>query len=341
MPRRRLPKRQRHGRESRDMRAITALMAAIGVLAAACAARAEDVVRLGNLKFAHYGAVSYMKEIASRHGLRIEERVFAKGIDIIPAMIAGEIDISASGVDGAIAGRASGVPLTIVAGFAKGGVRIVAAKDSGIAGIRDFKGRKVGVTRGGTQELALLSELGQNGLSWSDKPGKDVQILYMNYPDLNQALMAKNIDAMCQSEPYSSQALNKGFGVEIMKPYDTELGEPARALVMTEKLYGERPDVAMRVMRTFVEATATFIAKPEVAEKYVREVIFKNQVSHDEYNDAIGNSPFTYDITVEHVQATIDLMQRYNVGRMAKPPVAADFVKLDLLRRAKSDLGVQ
>ena len=47
------------------------------------AARAEDVVRLGNLKFAHYGAVSHMKEVCPKYGVRLEERMFAKGIDIV------------------------------------------------------------------------------------------------------------------------------------------------------------------------------------------------------------------------------------------------------------------
>lgn len=41
---------------------------------------AADVVRLGNLKFAHYGAVSYMKEICGKYNLKVEERVFPKGI---------------------------------------------------------------------------------------------------------------------------------------------------------------------------------------------------------------------------------------------------------------------
>ncbi|HWJ94274.1 MAG TPA: ABC transporter substrate-binding protein, partial [Telluria sp.] len=36
----------------------------IAAMFAAGAAQAQDVVRLGNLKFAHYGAVSYIKEIA-------------------------------------------------------------------------------------------------------------------------------------------------------------------------------------------------------------------------------------------------------------------------------------
>src|SRR5713226_8739871 len=101
------------------------LLAAVVFLLFAGALRGADVIRLGNLKFAHYGAVWYMKEIAPKYGLKIEEKVFAKGLDIIPAILAGEIDIAASALDAAIAGRAAGAPIYVVAGFAKGGVRIV------------------------------------------------------------------------------------------------------------------------------------------------------------------------------------------------------------------------
>ncbi|MBP1773261.1 MAG: transporter substrate-binding protein [Holophagaceae bacterium] len=307
----------------------------------ALALAAQDVVRLGNLKFAHYGAVSYMKEIAPKYRLKIEERMFAKGIDINPAIVAGEIDASAAALDAAIAGRAAGVPIVVVAGFAKGGARIVVGETTGIKSLRDLKGKKVGVARGGAQELLLLAELAKAGLTWADKPGKDVLVMYLPFADLNQALMAKHIDAMCQSEPYSSQAINRKFGVELLKPYDTPLGEPVRALVITEKLYKERRDVAQRFLMCFVEATKKFIDEPKTAEKFVREVMFKGQITSDDYQDAIGNSPFSYDITLAHVQVTTDLMAKYGVGRMANPPKAGDWVKLDLLAEAKKQLKVK
>ncbi len=318
----------------------TSLIAAAALAAALASttATAADLVRLGNLKFAHYGAVSYMKEIAGKYDLKIEERVFPKGIDILPAIVAGEIDVAASAVDAAIAGRASGVPIYAVAGFAKGGARIVAKPNAGIKTIGDLKGKKVATPRGGAQELVLLAELAKHGLSWSDRPGKDVQITYMAYADMNQALLAGSIDAMSQSEPQSSQAINKGFGVEVIKPYDTELGEPVRSLVVTEDFYTKKPEIAERLIRCFVEATATFIAQPALAEAYVRDKMFKGQVSSEDYKDAIGNSPFSYDLSVEHVQITTDLMQKYGVGRMENPPKAADWVKLDLLAKAKASV---
>ncbi|GEJ56799.1 ABC transporter substrate-binding protein [Anaeromyxobacter diazotrophicus] len=313
---------------------------ALALLVAGPAA-AEDVIRLGNLKFAHYGAVSYMKELGPKYGLRVEERVFPKGLDIIPAIVAGEIDIAASAADAAIAGRAAGAPVVAVAGFAKGGVRIVGRKDLGLTSVAQLKGKKVGVPRGGAQELALFAELAKAGLTWSDHPGKDVLVVYLAYADLNQALLQRQIDAMCQSEPQSTQAIAKGIGTEIVKPYDTPMGEPVRVMVMTEKLIREKPEVALRVLECFVEATKKFLDDPALAERYVREQLFKGQLSAQEYKDAMSNAAFTYDLTAEHIQVTTDLMVKYGVGKLQRPPRAADWVKLELLQKAKAALGVR
>lgn len=305
------------------------------------AAQAEDVVRLGNLKFAHYGAVSYIKEIAPKCGIKVEEHVFAKGPDVMQAILAGELDVGATASEAAISGRANGAPIYVVAGFAKGGARLVARPDAGIKSIKDLKGKKVGVTRGGIHEVLLVAELAQHGLTASDQPGKDVQLVYLAFADLNQALLGKNLDAIMQSEPQSSQAINKGYGVEVMKPYDTPIGAPVRTMVMSEKFYKEHRPVAAKFMNCFVQATKLFIDNQAVAEKYVREVIFKNQITKNDFNDAISNSPYSYDITPEHIQLTTDVMAKTGTGKMRTPPVAKDWVKTDLLEAAKKSLNIQ
>ena len=314
---------------------------AAAALSASAAHAADDTIRLGNLKLAHFAAVSYIKEIAPQCGIKVEESTFAKGLDVMQAMIAGELDVGATASEAAISGRAKGIPIYVVAGFAKGGARLVARPDAGIKSVKDLKGKKVGVTRGSIQELLLAAELGQNGLTSADAPGKDVQLIYLGYPDLNAALIGKNLDAIMQTEPQASQALNKNFGVEVLKPYDTPIGEPVRTLVMTEKFYKERRPLAEKFMRCFVEATKTFIDNQPLAEKYVTQTVFKGQITKDDFQDAIDNSPYSFDITAAHIQVSTDLMAKYGIGKMDKPPVATDWVKTDLLEAAKKSLGVK
>jgi NitT/TauT family transport system substrate-binding protein len=299
------------------------------------AAQAQETIRLGNLKFAHFGAVSYIKEIAPSCGIKVEERIFAKGLDVMQAILAGELDVGSTASEAAISGRAGGAPILVVAGFARGGARLVARPDAGIRAVRDLKGKKVGVTRGGIQEVLLMAELQKAGMS-----SRDIQVVYLAFADLNQALLGKQIDAMMQSEPQSSQAINKGFGVEVLKPYNTPIGEPIRTLVMTEKFYTQRRAQAEKFMRCFVQATRSFIDNPALAEKYVREVVFKGQITKDDFQDAISNSPYSYDISAEHIQVTTDTMVKTGVGRLARPPVARDWVRLDLLAAAKKQLNI-
>ncbi len=324
------------------MRRIAALALVLGA-ALGAPARAEDVVRVGALKAVHYSALWYLPELGPKYGLKFEVLEFKKGLDAMEAMKAGAIDMASSGSDGPIAAYASGVPLYIVAGFSKGGVMLVGRSDLSIKSVADLKGKKVGVVRGGAQELALLMTLGKAGLTSSDKGGdKDVQLVYLtSYPTVNEALATKNVDAMCQIEPQAAIAVAKGFGKEILKPYDTELGWPIKSVSMTAKMYDERRPVAAKAIQAFVEATKLFIEKPEVAKKFYTEVVFKGNLTPQEYDAAIANSPFSYDVTVEHIQKTIDAMAKYGVGRMEKPPQAKDFVKTELLEAAKKSLGVK
>ena len=323
----------------RSFRAVAATAAVL--LAVPLSSHAQDVIRLGNLKLAHYGAVSYIKEIAPQCGIKVEEKVFAKGLDIMQAIIAGELDAGATASEAVIAGRGNGVPIMVVAGFASGGARLVARPEAGIKSVADLKGRKVGVTRGGIQEILLFTLLKEAGMTVSDQPGKDVQIVYLGFPDLNQALLTKNLEVIMQTEPQSSQAINNKFGVEVLKPYNTAIGVPIRTLVMTESFYKDRRPAAERFMQCFVRATKAFIEDPKLASKYVRETMFKGQVTEADFDSAIGNSPYSYDITPEHIQITADLMASTGVGKFAKAPVAKDFVKTDLLEQAKKVVGVK
>ncbi|WP_242393388.1 ABC transporter substrate-binding protein [Anaeromyxobacter oryzisoli] len=318
---------------------IRGLLLALVLALPAGATRAEDVVRVGNLKFVQYGAVSYMKVIGHKYGLKVEEKFFEKGIDVMAQIKAGTIDIGAGATDAAIEGYANGTPLYIVAGLGRGGSMLLSRKSLPIKKIEELKGKKVAVLHGSAQELMLYAELVQHKLTWSVNAGQDVRIVQTRASaEANKLLQAGTVDAVCESDPYASQAISGGFGREIMKPYDTPLGEPVRALVMTKKMYENR-DLAQRVLRCFVEATRTFQAQPALAEKYTRETVFGGTLNHQDYADSAANGPLTTDITLNYVQNTAYFMVKYGAGKLPIHPVAADFVRLDLLEAAKRAHG--
>lgn len=315
-----------------------AALATFGIFAVSCPCWSQDLVRIGNLKFAHYGTVFYIKELASKYGFTVQENVFAKGADIYPAMVAGAIDVAASAADGAIAARGNGVPLDIVAGLANGGARLLVRPGSNIKSVADLKGRHVATARGGAHDLLLVASLKKFGLTWSDRPGKDVKLSYLAYNDLNQALASGLVDAICQSEPQATIAIQRGMAAELAKPYDTEIGNPVRALVMSEDMVKGKPDLAQRVLNAFVEATLYFQKHPDAAEKYVRGTVFKGALSAEEYRGAMDNARFVVDIDPKQIDLTAALMTEVGLGRMAKPPVAKDWVTLDMLERAKASV---
>ena len=144
-----------------------------------------------------------------------------------------------------------------------------------------------------------------------------------------------------QSEPQASQAINKGFGTEVMKPYDTPIGEPVRTMVMTEKFYSTRHDLAEKFMRCFVEATRTFIADPALAELYMRGTVFQGRLGSAEFREALANSPYAYDVSARHIQVTTDTMARTGLAGAGKAPLAREWVRTDLLEAAKKGLGVK
>ena len=315
------------------IRAILAAAAAAVLFAGA--AQAQDVVRLGNLKFAHFGAVSYVKEIAPKCGVRVEERFFSNGGEIIAAMTAGELDVGASASDAAISGRAGGAPIFIVAGVAKGGTRLLARPGHKIRTIGALRAKKVGVARGGIEELLLMALLQDAGLSAGNAPGRDVQLVYLSQAELNEALRSRQVDAIMQSEPQTSQAIGKGHGIEALKAQDTPIGEPVHTMVMSEAFYYRKRPLAERFMRCFVEATKTFMDNAPLAERYVRDSVFKGELASADIRSAIANSPYVFAVSQRHIQVTTDIMVRTGLGGVARPAPPREWMRTDLLEAAR------
>lgn len=321
--------------------AVLRMALAAAAVALASGAQAQDVVRLGTLEWSHFGALAYIKVIAPKCGIQVEEKTYPQGGDLMDAIIGGELDVGASASTTAIAGRAGGAPIFVVAGFATGGLRLLARPGQKFRNWHGLKGKKVGVARGGIEEVLLAASLQDAGLSAGSMGGRDVLLVYMTPESLGKALAARKIDAMMASEPQASQAIVKGHAIEVLRPYETAVGEPVRTLFMTEAFYHRKRPLAEKFMHCFVEASKTFMDAPALAERYMRSVVFQGQLGSAEFREAIGNSPTTCHVSTRQIQVITDTMVRTGLAPFGKLPLARQWVRTDLLDAAKKSVGVK
>ncbi|NTV46185.1 MAG: ABC transporter substrate-binding protein [Chlorobiales bacterium] len=154
----------------------------------------EDLVRIGIVKISDRGALWYMEKLADKYGFRASYSVYPTPGDAAKAVAKGDVDIAAPGLGNAISLRSQGKPIVVIAGFSKGGLTVVGRKDLGLTTFLQLKGRKVGLIKGSNADLSFLGMLEKYKLSYSEQPGKDIQILYgKSYPALSAALLTKNI----------------------------------------------------------------------------------------------------------------------------------------------------
>ncbi|WP_325095442.1 ABC transporter substrate-binding protein, partial [Burkholderia contaminans] len=147
----------------------------------------------------------------------VKERNLAQGVsldfvttptnaDIAALFGAGVVDVSVVPYTNFMTLYDAGAPIKIVAGSGVQGC--VIAAQAGITSAEQLRGKTIGTFQADTLEMLPYDYLKKAGLSF-----KDVKVRYFGTsPELAQAFIAGNIDAMCHIEPYATQALKSRPG---------------------------------------------------------------------------------------------------------------------------------
>jgi NitT/TauT family transport system substrate-binding protein len=309
-----------------------AVAALVFALMCGAAAHAHERVRLGNLTSVQSGALSYVKEIAARCDIQVEETMFADDAAVMRALAARELDVGASAsAISAIAARAGGTPLYIVAAYARGGVRLFARRGQEVRSWQALKGKKVAVTPGSIAELLLMAALDEAAL-----PRGSVQPVFLASSAQGAALLGKQVGALMQSDP---QPVDRRQWTEVLRPYETAIGEPVRTVVMTEAFYHRKRALAEKFMACYVLAVKAFADDQALAERYVRDVMFKGRLGSAAYAESLASAPYIVDVSMRQIQITTDAMVRTGLTPMAHPPLAREWVRTDLLEAARKSPG--
>ncbi len=230
---------------------------------------AVDQLRIG------YGAPSIAMSLLwitkegklfEKNGLDVEV-LYLESTLVQRALIAGNIVYGEMTGSLMAAPKLQGADLAMVAGFLNQLIyRLVARPE--IKAIADLKGKRVGVSRFGAgadrATRFLLAKLGFN-------PEKDVVLVQVGgAPTRLAALAANSIDATIVEPPDHKKAQEAGMRVLANME---EMGIPFQhtGLVTTRAHLAKSPDVARRVVKSFVEGIQLATVNPEVAKRAFRK----------------------------------------------------------------------
>jgi NitT/TauT family transport system substrate-binding protein len=232
---------------------------------ASSAATADELVRIainGVISDAPF-FIATDKGYFAEQGIKVEFVPFDAGPKMIAPLGAGQLDVAGGAASaGLFNAAARGISIKIVAdrGSRVPGydyMPILISKqliDSGkVKGLADLKGLKVAEAgEGGSQGSTLNEGLKQAGLAY-----KDVEHVYMGYPQHVAALANGAIAASVTTEPSVTRAVQSGAAIR----FSPESAYPSQQVAVL--LYGgdfikKRPEVAQKFMVAFLKGARVY-----------------------------------------------------------------------------------
>jgi aliphatic sulfonates family ABC transporter substrate-binding protein len=244
------------------MRRFVVLVALLAALAGV-PALAQDSIKI-RFAWQPYNAVLFYTardlKLFEKAGLEAELVKFTAGPPQFAAYRSESIDAGLFGTAGFVVGLSQGLDLKnfyiqIVSAHADG---LVVRPDSGIASLKDLKGKKIAYPRGTSAHLGLVTALGKAGLAPSD-----VQMVTMDITNMVPAFSAKDIDGAYAWEPWISKMEAAGGKVVTRT---AELGlHTSDHWVVREKWAKANPEGMRRLIRVVDLAYEAFKRDPTTA----------------------------------------------------------------------------
>ena len=209
--------------------------------------------------------------IAEEHGFNKEEGIevemawLSNLSDAASALTAGQVDVlSTYGTGGPLTHIANGQDYNIFAGYMIIGETPVYGKpETEYVDLDSFKGKKIGITRGGTPDIVLKGILYDAGYSYTyggttvigdpNDPDMIEFIEYKKNPDVLQAIMKGEVDFGATATGYQIQARELGLEVK-MWPDDIWNNHSCCRMLCTNEFLANNEESLFRLLRSYLRA---------------------------------------------------------------------------------------
>ena len=197
--------------------------------------------------------IAYEKGLFAREGLDVTLKEFGSGKLATRAMLSGQIDVSTVADLPIVFNAFDGADFCVLATFTASYrfAQIVVRSDRGIQNAADLKNKKIGANRGTTSHFYLGAFLTDNGLSMTD-----VEMRNYGTPELAEALIRGDVDAISVWAPHEQKALNQ-LKTKAVLLKGGEIYRTTFSLAANKGFSKKRRDVATRLIRA-LNAAARF-----------------------------------------------------------------------------------
>ncbi len=211
------------------------------------------------------------KELGKADGVALDFVTTPTNADIAALFGAGVVDVSVVPYTNFMTLYDAGAPVKIIAGSGVQGCVIVA--QPGINSAADLRGKTIGTFQADTLEMLPLDYLKKAGMTFAD-----VKVRYFGTsPELAQAFIGGNIDAMCHIEPYATQAMasRKGSvklsdGTDVYGPLYTDCVLAVRSKLIAENRPAVKALIKAMMMGQLFEETEREAAIKLTTPKYFK-----------------------------------------------------------------------
>jgi NitT/TauT family transport system substrate-binding protein len=235
---------------------------ALAALALASPARAADKVNIAiSNSTADFAILIAMKRgYFAEEGIEPNPTVFDSGGKMMAPLGSGEIDVATGSANATLYNAvARGIGIKIVSGNGNAapgyGHQILIVRkqlvDSGrYKTMADLKGMKIALPGAGTGATSTLNQ----GLKTAGLTYKDIEPIYLAYPNHVTALANGAIDAAFATEPSATYAVRQGYAVKIASSDQFYPWSDATHIVYSSIFADKKPDAGRRFMRAFMKA---------------------------------------------------------------------------------------
>jgi ABC-type nitrate/sulfonate/bicarbonate transport system substrate-binding protein len=231
---------QRKSRASTFIRLAGASLLTVAALLTPRSVNAEPLkLAYTNNLYSAQIIVAIEKGLFAKHSIELEPSVFASGKLTMDAVLAGAVDLSTSAETPITAAVMAGRPIAVFARLLRSAPTLLVNSGAGIKEISDLKGKKIGITAGTGNEVALYEVLRHASIKVSD-----VTLINLRPEDMPAAFSNKSVDAINNYQPVISNA-------------QRALGDQAKILD-TQGMYTETFNLVG--MKKPMEAKSTLVA---------------------------------------------------------------------------------